>query len=315
MAKVMVFGGTGFVGSHAARACVRQGHEVLVGTVAGPGPSLLGDIKDQVEFVPGDLCHWPDLISSLHNESPDVVVNCAGFASGDAGLMNSAMTSPSRAIDVNILGFANLLQAVVEFGIPRLVWTSSASVFGTADIYEDGTADDDAPYFPGSIYGGTKAFCEVLARQYRQQHGLDVVGLRLPFVYGPDRWYGGQWTAIRDLFEAASNGRGGTIQCPETPMDLIYAIDAGRAIERYVSTAKVPRDSYNLVGHRASIADLADAVLSARPDVAIKVEIIDPPRVLPRMNDHNVRSDLNFAPEFDLVSAVRHYLHALAEGE
>jgi alpha-ketoglutarate-dependent taurine dioxygenase len=74
MARVLVFGGTGFVGSHAVEACLDAGHEVVVATGPGPEPDPLAN-ADRVGVVPGDLLHWPELLAGLLDRSttPDRV--------------------------------------------------------------------------------------------------------------------------------------------------------------------------------------------------------------------------------------------------
>jgi nucleoside-diphosphate-sugar epimerase len=228
-------------------------------------------------------------------------------------LLASAAQSPARAIDVNIVGFTNLLEAMAKLGVPRLVWTSSSTVYGPAEVYRGEPVHEETPQLPTTVYGGTKAFCEVLSRHYRRERGVETVAVRLPFVYGPRRWYAGNRAAIHRLFHAAARGIAAEIRSSNQQMDLLYAVDAGRALEVCVSADQLPHDRYNVVGHRNSVPDLVEAVRAARPDLQVDVEVTRATGGLPPMNDGRIRHDLGFHAAFDAKAAARDYLEWLQE--
>lgn len=307
MARVLIVGGTGFVGSHAVRACVRAGHEVWVAS-DGLRPGLLDDVAKQIHLVPGSLLQWAELLEGLTASRPEVVVSCAAFGTGDAGLLVSATRHPPRAVEVNVLGFANLLEALRHLGIPRLVWTSSSVVFGPASEYPTQPVDEEAPCAPTTMYGATKAMAEFMARHYRREYGLESAALRLPLVYGPGRWYVGQATALHQLFTAAARRQPATIEAPSEPADLLYAPDAGRVVEACVSAPALPHDRYHVVGHRSSLADLAKALHEADPQVEVRVEPGPSAPRLPPMSTVRIERDLGFRPEYDARRAAADYL-------
>lgn len=307
MARVFVVGGTGFVGSHAVRACVRAGHDVWVAS-EGLRPGLLDDVADRIHLVPGNLLHWPELLEGLTTSGPDVVVSCAAFGAGDAGLLVSASRHPARAVEVNVLGFTNLLEAMRHLGIPRLVWTSSSVVFGRSAAYPTQPVDEEAPSAPTTLYGATKTMAEFLARHFRREHHLETAALRLPLVYGPGRWYVGQATALHRLFTAAACRQPATITAPVEPGDLLYAPDAGRAVEVCVSARALPHDRYHVVGHRSSAAELARALVEADPRVDVRVEAADGGGALPAMSTARIERDLGFHPDYDARRAAADYL-------
>ncbi len=307
MPRLFVIGGTGFVGSHAVRACVRASHDVWVAS-EGLRPGLLDDVAEQIHLVPGNLLAWPELLEGLTASRPEVVVSCAAFGAGDAGLLVSASRHPARAVEVNVLGFTNLLEAMRLLEVPRLVWTSSSVVFGPANSYGDAPVDEEAPSAPTTVYGATKAAAEFLARHYRRELGLESAALRLPLVYGPGRWYVGQATALHRLFDAAASREAATITAPPEPADLLYAPDAGRAIEACVSARTLPHDRYHVVGHRSSLADLAWALTEADPEADVRVDRGPATPGLPAMSTRRIERDLGFRPEYDARRAARDYL-------
>jgi len=307
MARVLVIGGTGFIGSHAVRACVEAGHQVVVGQ-GTYRPGLLDDISDRIQRVTANLLRWPELLEGLVRSRPDVVVCCAGYGIGDAGLVASAQAAPGRAVELNVGGLINLLEAARVLGISRIVWTSSSTVYGVAPDASEKPLDEEAPTRPTSRYGATKAMAEIVARQYRRVYGVEVVGLRLPLVYGPGRWYVGQARALSELFAAAAARRAAVIPAPIEPMDLLYAPDAGCLIAACVAAPTLPHDRYNVLGHRASIAELAEILCELDPGLNLTVQPAIERSFPPAMSMARLERDLGYRPQYDAVRACANYL-------
>ncbi len=312
MARVLVIGGTGFVGSHAVRACVEAGHEVFVGH-GRHRPGLLDDVHAHIQLVPANLLHWPELLEGLTQSQPDVVVCCAGYGIGDAGLVASAEIAPSRAVELNVGGFLNLLEAARILDIRRVIWTSSSTVYGVAGDHALTPVDEEAPTRPTSMYGVTKVMAEALARHYRQAFGLEIVGLRLPLVYGPGRWYVGQAGALSELFAAAAVKRATIIAAPTEPMDLMYAPEAGTLIAACVVAPQLPHDRYNVLSHRSSIAELAQILMTIDPELDLTVHAGGAAMLPPAMSTARIERDLGFRPRYDAYRACAEFLAYLRE--
>jgi nucleoside-diphosphate-sugar epimerase len=310
MARVLVVGGTGFVGSHAVRACVEAGHHVFVGQ-GTHRPGLLDDVNNRIQRVPANLLRWPELLEGLVRTRPDVVVCCAGYGIGDAGLVASEEAAPGRAVELNVGGLLNLLEAARILGVPRVIWTSSSAVYGTVADGTQKPLDEEAPARPTSMYGVTKAMAEMVARQYRRAYGLEVVGVRLPLVYGPGRWYVGQARPLSELFAAAAARRAAMIVAPAEPMDLMYAPDAGHLIATCVAAPSLAHDRYNVVGQRASIAELAQILRAIEPGLQLAVQPAVETSLPPAMSMARIARDLGFRPRYDAERACADYLASL----
>ena len=116
---------------------------------------------------------------------------------------------PRSAFDVNVRGTFNVMEACVADDVKRLVYSSSASVYGDA-VEEPMT--EDHPFNNKNFYGATKICGEAMLRAFHHRYGLDYVGLRYMNVYGPRQDYHGAYIAvIMKMLDAIDRGEGPTI--------------------------------------------------------------------------------------------------------
>src|SRR5205823_11724220 len=100
---------------------------------------------------------------------------------------------PRAAFDVNVRGTFNVMEACVKAGVKRLVYSSSASVYGDAVTEPMG---EDHPFNNKNFYGATKIAGEAMARAFHHRYGLNFAGLRYMIVYGPRQDYRGAYIAV-----------------------------------------------------------------------------------------------------------------------
>jgi UDP-glucose 4-epimerase len=155
--KVVVFGGSGFVGSHVADELTNRGHEVRIYDLR-PSPYLQ---KGQ-EMVVGDILDKVKVSKAV--EGCDVVYNFAGMAD-----LDTATTQPIDTINQNILGNALILDASVKAGIKRFVYASTIYVYSSL----------------GGFYRCSKQAAELYIEEYQKRYGLDFTILRYGTLYGP----------------------------------------------------------------------------------------------------------------------------------
>lgn len=170
--QAFVTGAMGFVGRHLVERLERDGHEITV-----------YDRKDQPEgwtttYVVGDVLDRESLCRSLRAAKPDVVFHLAALAD-----VRSALTMPFQQLEQNLVATLNVLEAMRCAGIPSLMFTSTAVVYGDTDaltITERGNA------FPQqtSVYGAMKLACESLINAYCLGYGFRADILRLVSVVG-----------------------------------------------------------------------------------------------------------------------------------
>jgi UDP-glucose 4-epimerase len=167
---------------------------------------------------------------------------------------------PRSAFDVNIRGTFNVLEACVQQKIGRLVYSSSASVYGDA-VEEPMT--EDHPFNNKNFYGATKIAGEAMARAFHHRYGLNVVGLRYMNVYGPRQDYRGAYIAvIMKMLDAIDRGEGPTILGDGgEAFDFVAVEDCGYA-NLCAMKANVADRFYNVgTGKRTSLKELAEMLL------------------------------------------------------
>src|SRR5947209_9470495 len=135
----------------------------------------------QIPFVQGDVTDLPALKAAIEKNKITHVVHLAGLQ------VPTCRANPILGARVNVLGTLAVFEAVGESNVTRLVYASSAAVFGPPDKYGPGPLGDDVPLSPTTHYGFFKCCNEGNARIYYQDHGLSSIGLRPWTVYGVGR--------------------------------------------------------------------------------------------------------------------------------
>ena len=268
--KLVVIGGGGLIGSHTVDALCREdvGEIVIYDNFSrGTRDNLedaLADPRVTVFELGGDVCRTDILDAAL--KDADAVFHFAAL------WLLHCYEFPRAAFDVNIAGTFNVLEACVRNGVERVVFSSSASVYGDA-VEEPMT--EDHPFNFQNFYGATKVAGEAMARALHQRYGLGYVGLRYMNVYGPRQDYDGAYVAvIMKMLDAIDRGEPLTLYGDGSQAyDFVYVGDCADANVRAMRADTADR-FYNVgTGTRTSIAELAGLLLEITDaDVGIRYE-------------------------------------------
>ena len=176
--KIVVIGGAGFIGSHIVDQLLAEPvREIVVidNFVRGGLANIERSLADpRVRVVEGNITS-PDFLEGL-------LENAAGVFHLAALWLFECVHEPRSAVEVNVVGTYNVVEAAARAGVRRVVYSSSASVYGNAVVTP---MTEDHPFNNRTMYGATKIAGEQFFRSFFEQHGLDYVGLRYMNVYGP----------------------------------------------------------------------------------------------------------------------------------
>ncbi len=256
--KLLVIGGAGLIGSHTVDLLLKEDvGEVIIydNFVRGRTENLANALKDpraRIFDIGGDICQTDILEKAM--EDVDGVFHFAAL------WLLQCHDFPRSAFDVNIRGTFNVFEACIKKKVSRLVYSSSASVYGDA-VREP--MDEEHPFNNKNFYGATKIAGEAMARALHYRYGLNYVGLRYMNVYGPRQDYHGAYIAvIMKMLDAIDRGEGPTILGDGTEaFDFIAVEDCGRANVCAMKAETADR-FYNVgTGKRTSLKELAELLV------------------------------------------------------
>jgi UDP-glucose 4-epimerase len=181
MAKVLVTGGAGFIGSHLCERLAKGDHEVVCldsfDDYYDPRIKRRNVAGAAFKVIKADIRDAARLKAIVKREAPEYVIHEAAQAGVRASVQN-----PLKTNEINVAGTLNLLEALRGSGVKKTVYASSSSIYGK--VYRL-PFDEDHPKNPMSPYGASKLACEHYFRVYGELHGIRSVGLRYFTVYGP----------------------------------------------------------------------------------------------------------------------------------
>ena len=276
---ILVTGANGFIGSHTTRLMESLGHKVVPIDVMPRSPelSLLGikssshimNVTDAAAFR--ELCEKEKPTHIFHaahpprDESPSVINYCY-----------HAMT--------------NILEAAKAFGIKRIVYSSSASIYGQLKKPDSSLVkeDDAVTIYPTYFYRASKTVSEWMGDFYKEKHGVDFVALRYSSVYGP-----GLYRSIPLELKRGILGQPCRPFLTRSVDDLIYIDDVADAVRRALFADKPLSRAYNIGLDKTYVSeDLKRAIQKALPD--LKFEIGQHPNAA-EVAPHRMRSPLDIS--------------------
>jgi len=236
---VLVIGGAGYIGSHTARALRRAGHQVIIFDNLSTGYEFLAD---GFEFINGDVLDHAVLAPALSRV--DAIMHFAAFA-----FVGESVTNPKKYFHNNVEGGLALLNAALELGVKKIIFSSTCAVYG---VPEKVPIAENIPREPVNPYGVSKLFFEQALEAYDRAYGFRFAALRYFNAAGADE-----------------SGEIGELHDPETHLiPLALRAAAGLGPELNVFGSDYPTPDGTCIRDYIHVNDLASAHVKALDHLA-----------------------------------------------
>jgi nucleoside-diphosphate-sugar epimerase len=298
--RVLVTGASGFIGSHLAEALSAQGHSVraFVRPTSDKRPlERLG-----LEIVEGDITDAGSVSNAI--AGCERVFHAAAFTTRDRGTWRKYHA-------VNVEGSRAVGRAALHAGVDRVVYLSSASVYGTRTR---GLVDEITPVAPDSHYGLSKREAERALLALHAEHGLPVVVARLSTVVGPGfrGWLGLCRAVSKGGFRMIGDGANRSHPC--------HIVDAVAALQRCGEVAGIEGETYNISADDP--VEVREVVSMIAEEIGVNGTVGTIPRLpyralraLDRLTYRAFEHEIGFIRRYDLFFRDRVYRNAKAKRE
>jgi len=243
--RILVFGGTGFVGLNIAEALLARGHVVTLFDRAGLPPDARKDLAcygDRLTAIQGDVTD-SQTVEAVIATGYEAIVLGAAITAGPAREASDSET----ILRVNLLAQTPILIAARRFGVRRIINLSSAAAYG-ASAFRNALLDEGTPCDPASLYAITKFASEKVAARLAALWQCEIISVRLSAVFGP--WE--RSNEVRDtpspqaqILAAMQAGREAILSRPGV-RDWIYAVDVAEAVTLLIETERPKHQLYNI---------------------------------------------------------------------
>jgi UDP-glucose 4-epimerase len=243
--RILVFGGTGFVGLNIAATLLARGHIVTLFDRAGLPSAAAREFAshaDRLTAVQGDI-RDQKAIEQVIAVGHDAIVLGAAITAGP----EREAADPETILAVNLLAQTPVLTAARRFGVKRVINLSSAAAYG-ASAFRNAVLDEETACDPVSLYAITKVASEKVAARLAELWQYDIISVRLSAVFGP--WE--RSNDVRDtpspqaqMLSALDVRRDAVLSRPGV-RDWIYAVDVAEAVSVLIEAAQPKHQLYNI---------------------------------------------------------------------
>jgi UDP-glucose 4-epimerase len=305
--RIFVVGGAGYIGSVCAELLLDEGHEVAIFDSLTEGHRRAVDSR--ANFIQGELADRAQIQAALSSNRPHAVMHFAANA-----LVAESMRNPSKYFRNNICNGLNLLDAMIETRVQRIVFSSTCAIFG---LPERLPIEETTPAFPINPYGESKLAFEKVLQWYDRIHGLKFVSLRYFNAAGATENFGEdhrQETHLIPNVLKVALGQKPNVEIYgtdyETPdgtcvRDYIHIVDLARA---HILALDAPSSAfYNLgTGGGSSVREVIAVCTKITGRKIATIEKPrrpgDPPRLI--ASSEKNKKELGWQPQFQSLDAI-----------
>jgi UDP-glucose 4-epimerase len=305
--RVFVTGGAGYIGSICVEELLEHGFDVTVFDNLSEGHR--GAVDSRATLIQGDLCDLKSISLALETSSPEAVMHFAANA-----LVGESMQNPFKYFHNNVGGGLNLLRAMTERGVKRVVFSSTCATYGLPDQIP---IDEQQPQHPINPYGESKLMFERVLRWFDEIHGLVFASLRYFNAAGATERFGEHHRVETHLIPRilqvplgfASNAEvfGADYPTPDGSCirDYIHVRDLAQA---HIQALNLERSGFYNLGSGGGTS-VFEVIGACRETTGHDIPVVEKPR---RPGDparlvassEKARSELGWSPKFAAIGEI-----------
>lgn len=314
MATILVTGGAGNIGSFITDQCIELGHKVVIADNFYNGKFRnierhLSSGNAELETI--DIASEEMVRYVFEKHSPEYVSHQASLMIMDSNKF------PQKSIDTNIRGTFNIIEACRTFGIKKLTYGSSASVYGDPRFVP---VTEDHPFDNRTLYGATKIAKEALMQSWAYSHNVPYVGFRYFNIYSERQGLGAFYTQVFQKWIHAIHKGGEIIMYGdgEQTLDLVHSSDAARANILALFNDNVKFEHFNVgTGIETSLRQVLAVIEAKLGKKAVVRHVETDPHLVRRRcaSIEKIRSMLGFEPAVTVEEGTERYVKHLLEGK
>jgi len=304
--KILITGGFGFIGMYVSQKLLELGHEVFIFDTLPAPPSGLEEAFKGVSFFRGDLLNQLSLVEAVEKNKIDRIIHMAALRNNDS------QKNPYMAFKLNCEGTINCFEIARIYGIKRVIFPSSVAVFGKYEFYRKLGYDlyslpDDVPCKPTNVYGVTKLFDEMMSLQYNKLYDLNIIGVRLPIIFGAGKKGESRTSSFNDMIEKSAQGKPVTVSAaPGEKFSIQYVKDSGKAVVCGCLADIDKKGIYNAGGAVVTMWEYAKAIKSVLPkaDITVKEDPDAAILVDTCLDNSLAMKEIGYCPDFTLEQGI-----------
>jgi UDP-glucose 4-epimerase len=313
--RVLITGGYGFIGMYATERLIKQGHDVFIFDMLSAPPAGMEKSFEGANAIKGDLLNPFSLMEAIEKNRIDRIIHLAALRNNDSKRF------PYSAFKLNCEGTMNCFEAARICGIKRVTYASSVAALGKYDFfkqigYDIDSLSEDAPCKPSNVYGVTKLFCEMMGEQYCNLYDMNIIGVRLPIIFGAGKKGGSRSSFYNELIEKSVNGEPASVtaNCSEK-FNIQYVKDSAKAVVCGCLADSAEKGVYNTGGSIVTMEGYVQAIKNVLPKANITI-INDPETSM--IDDTCISSllavgKIGYKPDFTLEMGIEDHARALSE--
>lgn len=247
---ILITGGAGFIGSHIADKLIKRGYKIII--VDNLSSGRKENLNSKAKFYKADICDIK-ISKIFQKERPQIVIHMAAQVS-----IAKSVENPVRDAEINILGSINILENCRKSKVKKIIFSSSAAVYGRVDTFPTPETCKTRPLLP---YGIAKLTIENYLNYYCKTHGLVSVILRFANIYGPRQDFKGEAGVVAIFCNKIISGKQPIIYgTGAQTRDFVYVDDVAEA----VVTSVLKKDAVGIfnisTGKETSINDIFEII-------------------------------------------------------